>query len=72
MVAQHFAQCFVHQVGGAVITNGAVALVLINLRTYRIAHFQFTSHQFAMVAKHIGLNFLCVQYVEQIQASCAT
>ena len=69
MVAQYFAQRLVHQVGGAVITNGTVALVLINLRTYRIAHLQFTCHQFTMMAKHIGLNFLCVQYAEQIQTS---
>ena len=72
MVAQHFTQGLVHQVGCTVVANGAVALVLVNLRANRITHFQFTRHQLAMVAKHIGLDFLCIQYAEQIQAGCTT
>ena len=58
MVAQHFAQSLVHQVRGAVIAHGRRANGGIDLGLYRIAHLQGAMRHAAVVAEHIGLDFL--------------
>ena len=62
MVAQHFAQGFVHQVGGGVVAHGGSALGGVHLGRHRIADFQAAGLDGAVVAKHIGLDFLGVAH----------
>ena len=60
MVAQHFAQSLVHQVRGAVVAHGRRTHCGIDLGLHRIAHLQGAVRHAAVVAEHIGLDFLGV------------
>jgi hypothetical protein len=62
VVAQHFAQRFVHEVGDRVVAHGGGALGGVHLRGHGIAHRQRALLHFAVVAKHIGLDFLRVAH----------
>ena len=64
MFAQHFAQRFVHQMCSAVVAHGGGAHRRIDLRLHRVAHFEATVRHAAVVAKHIGFDFLRVGYGE--------
>ena len=56
VASQHFAQRFVHQMGGAVVAHDVLAPLCIHLGNQGIAHAQFALQHRAVVAKHIGLN----------------
>ena len=65
MVTQHFAQGFVHQVRGAVVAHGCGTGRFIHLRHNGVTHLERTGAERAVVAKHIGLDFLGVGHVKQ-------
>ena len=56
VAAQHFAQRLVHQVGRGVVADGAAALVLVDDRIDRVAHFQHAGNELAVLAEHVGLD----------------
>ena len=65
MVAQHFTQGFVHQMRGRVVAHGGSAFGGIHLGGDCVAYFQGASFECAVVAKHIGLDFLGVADFKQ-------
>ena len=60
MRTQHFAQRLVHQVRGRVIAHGARAACDVNFRRNFVTHRQRARGEFAVMAEHIGLDFLRV------------
>ncbi len=64
MLAQHFAQGFVHQVGGAVVAHGGGAHGQVDLCSDGIADFEAASRQHAVVTKDVGFDFLGVLNLE--------
>ena len=60
VVAQHFAQRLVHDVGHAVVAHGRGAALGVDLGCDLIAHSQGANCQCAVVAIHVGLDFLGV------------
>ena len=65
MLAQHFAQGFVHQVGGAVVALGGHAQGGVDVGDHGITHVERAGFQCAVVTKHIGLDFLGVADFKQ-------
>jgi hypothetical protein len=64
--AQHFAQGFVHQVGGAVVAHGGGAQAQVHMGLHRIAHLEAAGlDHFTVVAEHIGLDLLSVSATRQ-------
>ena len=61
MAAQHVAQGFMHQVCGRVITHCASAILGVYLSANHLSKFESASAEFAVMAKHVGLNFLCIE-----------
>ena len=53
-----------HEVGGRVVAHGGRAQIGVHMGLHRIAHTELTTLQFAMVAKHIGLDLLRVLHME--------
>ena len=69
MAAQHFAQGFVHQVGGGVVAHGGGTQAQVHMRLHRIAHLEAARFDFAVVTKHIGTELERVGHMEL--AACA-
>ena len=67
--AQHFAQSLVHQMRHAVIAHGGCAQFQIHLRRHVITDVERALGHFAMVTKHIGLDFLRVANVKAGRAT---
>ncbi len=65
MLTQHFAQGFVHQVGSAVVALGGGTQRRVDMGSDAVADLQCAGGQGAMVAKHIGLDFLGVTHFKQ-------
>ena len=64
VVAQHFAQGLVHQVRGRVVAHRGGAGCGVHLGLHMVAHGQGALGQGAVVAKHIGFDFLGVGHRE--------
>ena len=64
VAAQHFAQGFVHEVCGAVVAHRGRTQCGVHMGLHGVAHLQAATLQLAMVAKHIGLDFLGVQHMK--------
>ena len=62
--AQHFAQGLVHQVRGAVVTNGGGSHCRVDLGSDGVTHVQRAGLHGALVAKHVGLDLLRVAHCE--------
>ena len=56
VIAQHFAQGFVHQVGGRVVAHCGGAHLRVDLSVHVVAHGQSALGQSAVVAVHIGFD----------------
>ena len=64
VAAQNFAQGFVHEVCGAMVTNGGGTQGGVHMGLHGVAHLQAATLQLAMVAKHISLDFLGIQHMK--------
>ena len=69
MGAKHFAQGFVHQVGGGVVAHGCVSNRGIDLRLHLVANGQSALGVSAMVGKHIGFDFLGICHFKSSRAT---
>ena len=64
MAAQHIAQCFVHEVGNAVVARGGAARGGGDVGAGAVAYAQCALLECAVVAVNIGLDFLGVSHGE--------
>ena len=70
MVAQHFAQGFVHQVRGAVVAHSGRTGCFIHLGHNGVTHLEGALSERAVVAKHIRFDLLGVFHCKQHAMGC--